>query len=93
MSEKYSIGEVAKKLNMTPRAICFYEEKNLVTPDSIGKNGYRYYQEKQIQKLELVNWIFQLVRLKVYLMINVPLIHYSYYSGNKLAKMKKKFYF
>ncbi|WP_251575714.1 MerR family transcriptional regulator [Limosilactobacillus agrestimuris] len=60
MSEKYSIGEVAKKLKMTPRAIRFYEEKNLVTPDSIGKNGYRYYQEKQIQKLELVNYLREL---------------------------------
>lgn len=60
VSEKYSIGEVAKKLNMTPRAIRFYEEKNLVTPDSIGENGYRYYQEKQIQKLELVNYLREL---------------------------------
>ncbi|KRL29578.1 MerR family transcriptional regulator [Lactobacillus kefiranofaciens subsp. kefirgranum DSM 10550 = JCM 8572] len=57
MPEKYSIGEVAKKLNMTPRVIRFYEQKNLVNPDSIGENGYCYYGEKQLQKLELINYL------------------------------------
>lgn len=57
MPQKYSIGEVAKKLNMTPRAIRFYEQKNLIKPDSIGENGYRYYGERQLQKLELINYL------------------------------------
>ena len=60
MSQKYSIGEVAKKLKMTPRAIRFYDQKNLVKPEFIGENSYRYYGEEQIQKLELINYLRQL---------------------------------
>ena len=37
---------------MTPRAIRFYDQKNLVKPEFIGENSYRYYGEEQIQKLE-----------------------------------------
>lgn len=60
MSQKYSIGEVAKKLKMTSRAIRFYDQKNLVKPEFIGENSYRYYGEEQIQKLELINYLRQL---------------------------------
>lgn len=57
MSRKYSIGDVARKLNMTTRTIRFYDQKNLVKPESIGENGYRYYGEEQIQRLELINYL------------------------------------
>lgn len=60
MSQKYSIGDVAKMLNMTTRAIRFYDQKDLVKPESIGENGYRYYGEEQIQKLELINYLREL---------------------------------
>lgn len=60
MCEKYSIGEVAKILSMTPRTIRFYDQKNLVKPEFVGDNGYRYYGEKQIQRLELINYLRQL---------------------------------
>lgn len=52
MSQKYSIGDVAKMLNMTTRAIRFYDQKDLVKPESIGENGYRYYGEEQIADLK-----------------------------------------
>lgn len=57
MSRKYSIGDIARKLNMTTRTIRFYDQKNLVKPGSIGENGYRYYGEEQIQRLELINYL------------------------------------
>lgn len=60
MCEKYPIGEVAKILSMTPRTIRFYDQKNLVKPEFVGDNGYRYYGEKQIQRLELINYLRQL---------------------------------
>lgn len=52
MSQKYSIGDVAKMLNMTTRTIRFYDQKDLVKPESIGENGYRYYGEEQIADLK-----------------------------------------
>lgn len=60
MAQKYSIGDVAKMLNMTTRAIRFYDQKDLVKPESIGENGYRYYGKEQIQKLELINYLREL---------------------------------
>ncbi|ALJ23037.1 MerR family transcriptional regulator [Lactobacillus gallinarum] len=60
MSQKYSIGDVAKMLNMTTRTIRFYDQKDLVKPKFIGENGYRYYGEEQIQRLELINYLREL---------------------------------
>lgn len=57
MSHKYSIGDVAKKLNITTRAIRFYDQKDLVKPEFVGENGYRYYGDEQIQRLELINYL------------------------------------
>lgn len=60
MLKKYSIGEVARSLQVTPRAIRYYDAKKIVKPDFIGKNGYRYYSDEQIQKLKLVIYLRQL---------------------------------
>lgn len=57
MLQKYSIGDVAKKLNITTRAIRFYDQKDLVKPEFVGENGYRYYGDEQIQRLELINYL------------------------------------
>lgn len=57
MSQKYSIGDVAKKLNITTHAIRFYDQKDLVKPEFVGENGYRYYGDEQIQRLELINYL------------------------------------
>lgn len=51
MEKKFSIHEVADLLGLSTDAIRLYEKSGLVTPLRNEKNGYRYYEEEQIQRI------------------------------------------
>ena len=51
-SDAVSIGELAKKFDITPRSIRFYEEQGLLNPGRIGQN--RCYQKKDQVRLRLI---------------------------------------
>lgn len=53
MSEKtFSIGELAKSMDITPRSIRFYEEQGLLSP---ARNGQvRIYMKKDQVRLKLI---------------------------------------
>ncbi|WP_421616978.1 MerR family transcriptional regulator [Brevibacillus sp. TJ4] len=48
------IKEVADKLNISPRAIRFYEEKGLIAPGKQEQNQYRSFSEKDIWRLQTI---------------------------------------
>lgn len=48
------IKEMADRLNISPRAIRFYEEKGLVAPAKQGNNQYRDFCEKDIWRLQTI---------------------------------------
>ncbi|NBI28538.1 MerR family transcriptional regulator [Chengkuizengella marina] len=48
------INEVAKKLNISTRAIRFYEEKGLISPEKQSENSYRTFNEKDIWRLQTI---------------------------------------
>jgi putative AdoMet-dependent methyltransferase len=48
------IKEVAEKLNISPRAIRFYEEKGLVMPEKQENNQYREFSEQDIWRLQTI---------------------------------------
>jgi len=48
------IKEVADKLNISPRAIRFYEEKGLLTPAKQKHNRYRTFTEQEIWRLQTI---------------------------------------
>ncbi|WP_166424880.1 MerR family DNA-binding transcriptional regulator [Paraglaciecola sp. 20A4] len=53
MTEKiYTIGELAKKLDITSRSIRFYEESGLLNPTRNGQN--RVYKKKDKVRLKLI---------------------------------------
>ena len=53
MTDKtYSIGELAKKFDITPRSIRFYEEQNLISPERRGQT--RVYHVKDKVRLKLI---------------------------------------
>lgn len=60
MSERYTIGEAAKKLQISTRTLRYYDEKDLVRPAYIKENGYRFYSEEQIRQIELFLFIKEL---------------------------------
>lgn len=47
----YKIGEISKLYNISPDILRYYEKINLISPDYIGENGYRYYSKDQIWRL------------------------------------------
>ena len=69
MSERYTIGEAAKKLQVSTRTLRFYEEKDLVGPAYTERNGYRFYEKDQIRQLELILFLkelgFSLKQIKI----------------------------
>jgi DNA-binding transcriptional MerR regulator len=51
-SDAVSIGELAKKFDITPRSIRFYEEQGLLNPGRVGQN--RSYEKKDQVRLKLI---------------------------------------
>lgn len=52
----YTIGEVAKKAQISTRTLRHYENLGLIKPDYIGENSYRYYKEDTILKLTIIKY-------------------------------------
>ncbi|GGD74092.1 MerR family transcriptional regulator [Lacimicrobium alkaliphilum] len=48
----YSIGELAKEFDITPRSIRFYEEQGLLSPERSGQT--RIYHNKDRVRLKLI---------------------------------------
>ncbi|MEK3911225.1 MerR family transcriptional regulator [Paenibacillus sp. FSL H7-0331] len=48
------INELARRLDVTPRAIRFYEEKGLLQPVKNEHNGYRHYTEEDAWRLQTI---------------------------------------
>lgn len=59
MSETtYSISDLASEFNVTPRAIRFYEDRQLITPSRVGQN--RIYSPRDRARLA---WILRAKRV------------------------------
>ena len=50
----YSIQEVAKVAGTTSRALRHYDRVGILPPSSIGRNGYRYYDERSLVRLQRI---------------------------------------
>ena len=50
--DKFSIGEMAKDFNLTPRSIRFYEEQGLINP--LREGLVRVYTHKDRVRLKLI---------------------------------------
>ena len=56
----YSIKTIAEKTGKTSRAIRYYEQLGILSPDSRTEAGYRMYSDKSVLQVE---WIDKLNRL------------------------------
>lgn len=50
----YKIGEISKLYNISSDTLRHYDKIGLISPDFVGENGYRYYSQKQIWKLNTI---------------------------------------
>ena len=66
MSEEYTIGDLAKQLNITTRTIRYYDQKGLVKPSRVSESGYRVYSNEQIKQLKLIIFLMKNARKSPY---------------------------
>jgi len=50
----WSIAEVARMSNVTSRTLRHYDDIGLLPPAYVGSNGYRYYEQEQLLRLQQV---------------------------------------
>ena len=56
--ERYTIGEVAALLNISPQTLRFYDKQGVVVPHCTDqKTGYRYYHYDQISYIDRVKYL------------------------------------
>ena len=57
----YSIGEVSRICNISKKALLFYDQIGIITPDVICKeNGYRYYNRETLLTVPIVKYYKQM---------------------------------
>ena len=56
----YSIGEVSKLCNVSKKALRFYDEIGIISPDVVTSNHYRYYSRKSLLNLTIVKYYKQM---------------------------------
>lgn len=49
-----TISALAKQFNLSRSTILYYEGKGLLHPDHISENGYRWYGDHEIKRLETI---------------------------------------
>ncbi len=49
------IGELARRAGVSVRAVRFYEELGLITPDGHSAGGFRLYGEDSLKRLNVIN--------------------------------------
>ncbi|MED1724017.1 MerR family transcriptional regulator [Brevibacillus parabrevis] len=48
------INDMARRLQITPRAIRYYEEKELIKPAKADESGYRHFTEEDVWRLQTI---------------------------------------
>ncbi len=52
--KSYSTGKFAKLANVTERTIRYYDKIGLLKPSFVMENGYRYYTDEDLLKLQRI---------------------------------------
>ncbi len=50
----YTVKQLATLAHLSVRTLHFYDETGLLKPAHIAKNGYRYYGEKELLRLQQI---------------------------------------
>jgi MerR family transcriptional regulator, thiopeptide resistance regulator len=50
----FTIKQLSKMAGITPRTLHYYDEIGLLKPSHIGDNGYRYYDEESLMRLQQI---------------------------------------
>jgi DNA-binding transcriptional MerR regulator len=50
----YTVKQLSTLAGVTPRTLRHYDQINLLKPESVGENGYRYYGEQSLLRLQQI---------------------------------------
>ena len=50
----YTVKQLSKLAGVTPRTLHHYDEIGLLKPSRVGENGYRYYGEESLLRLQQI---------------------------------------
>src|SRR5512144_287467 len=50
----YTVKQLSKLAGITPRTLHHYDEIGLLKPTHVGENGYRYYGEEAVLRLQQI---------------------------------------
>lgn len=68
MTMEYTVKQIARLANVSVRTLRYYDKIGLLKPAFVGKNGYRYYTEKEFLRLQQIIFFreldFELNRIK-----------------------------
>lgn len=81
----FTVEEVAKKLNVTPRTLHYYEEMGLIAPVSRTAGGHRLYDEQVVQKLN------RILQIKASLGISLQEIREIMDGEDAMERLKKNY--
>ena len=51
---EYSIKQLADLAGLTTRTLRYYNQIDLLKPVRVGNNGYRYYSETEVDRLQQI---------------------------------------
>jgi DNA-binding transcriptional MerR regulator len=57
---KYTVKQLADVAGVTPRTLHYYDQIGLLRPSVIGNNGYRYYGEEAVLRLQQIMFFREL---------------------------------
>lgn len=50
----FTVKKLSKMASLTPRTLHYYDEIGLLKPSQVGDNGYRYYGEESLLRLQQI---------------------------------------
>jgi MerR family transcriptional regulator, thiopeptide resistance regulator len=50
----YTVRQLARMANVSPRTLHYYDQIGLLRPEKVGENGYRYYGEPDLLRLQQI---------------------------------------
>ena len=91
----YKISDFSKITNLTVKALRYYDEEGILVPSHRGEeNSYRYYDEKDYQKAQLIATLrileFSILEIKDVLANSNDSADLSYYLEEKRSMIESK---
>lgn len=53
---KYTIGEAAKITGVSAKTLRFYEEKGIIKAATREENGYRFFDDENVEEIKLIKY-------------------------------------